>query len=102
MYVLVKFQLHLLRSFGVIALLNSNNRKINLYKYKENKLQVLTKTVVINERNAIQSRDLHHRVCHEQRNPLLGKFFLLLPSFTTNKDEINEENLITYYCFDVT
>ena len=94
MYAVVKFQLHMLRSFGVIALLNSNDRKIDLYKYKENKLQVLTKTVVINERNAIQSRDLHYRVCHEQRNPLLGKFFLLLPSFTTNKDEINEDHVL--------
>ena len=71
-------------------------------KYRENKLQVLTKTVVTNECNAIQSRDLHHRVRHEQQNPLLGKCFFLLPSFTTNKDEINEEKSITYYCFDVT
>ena len=44
MYVLAKFQLHILKTFEVITLQSSGNRKIDLYsKYKENKLQVLTK-----------------------------------------------------------
>jgi len=41
MYMLVKFQLRILKAFKVTAvtLQSSNNRKINLYsKYRENKL----------------------------------------------------------------
>jgi len=42
MYALAKFQHRVPKSFGVIALQSSNNRKIDLYnKYRENKLQVL-------------------------------------------------------------
>jgi len=45
-YVL-KFQFHIPRTFEVTALQDSSNRKIDLNsKYRENKLQVLTKTNV--------------------------------------------------------
>jgi len=50
MYVLAKFQLHILNTFEVTALQSSSNRKINLYrKYRENKLQALTETDVTYE-----------------------------------------------------
>ena len=40
MYVLAKFQLHILKAFEVTALQSDSNRKIDLYsKHKENKLQ---------------------------------------------------------------
>jgi len=39
MYVLVKFQLHILKAFEVTALQSNSNRKIDLYsKHGENKL----------------------------------------------------------------
>jgi len=42
MYVLAKFQCHILKTFEVTALQSSSNRKIDLYsKRRENKLQVL-------------------------------------------------------------
>ena len=45
MYVLAKFQLHILKAFKVTAL--QSNRKIDLYsKHGENKLQALPKTDV--------------------------------------------------------
>ena len=44
MYVLAKFQLCILKDFKVTVLQSSSNRKIDLYsKYRENKLQALTK-----------------------------------------------------------
>ena len=47
MYVLAMFQLHILKAFEVTALQSSSNRKIELYsKYRENKLQALTKADV--------------------------------------------------------
>ena len=47
MYVLVKFWLCFLQDFEVTALQSSSNRKIDLYsKYRENKLQVISKTDV--------------------------------------------------------
>ena len=47
MYLLTKFQLCILKVFDVAALQSGSNRKIALYsKYRENKLQVLTKTDV--------------------------------------------------------
>ena len=46
-YVLAKFQCHVPRTFEVTALQDGSNRKIALYsKYRENKLQPLTKTDV--------------------------------------------------------
>ena len=46
-YPLANFQLHMPITLGVTALQSHNNRKIDLYsKHRENKLQVLTKTVV--------------------------------------------------------
>ena len=47
MYLLAKFQLHILKASEVTALQSSSNRKIDLYsKHRENKLQALTKTDV--------------------------------------------------------
>ena len=44
---LEKFQPHIPVTLGITALQGSNNRKINLYsKYRENKSQVLAKTIV--------------------------------------------------------
>ena len=52
MYVLAKFQLCILKTFEVTALHNRSNRRINLYsKYRENKLQLLTKMDVTYEWN---------------------------------------------------
>jgi len=100
MYVLARFQLHTLKTIEVTAL---QSRKINLYsKQRENKLQVLTKTGITHEWSKVQTRNLHRHVCHELRNGLLGKLFLLLPCITTNKVEIHEETLITNNCFNVT
>ena len=83
MYVLAKFQLCILKANEVIALQNHSNRKINLYsKYKENKLQVPTKTDVTYEWSEAQTQKLHHRIRHELRNGLLCKLFLLLPFIT--------------------
>ena len=103
MYMLAKFQLHILRAHEVTALQSSSNRKIDLYsKHRENKLQVLPKTDVTYEWSEVGTRILHHHVCHELTNGLLGKLFLLLPCITTNKVKIHEETLITNNCFDVT
>ena len=47
MCLLAKFQLHILITYGVIAIKSSNNRTIDLYsEYRGNKLQVLIKMVV--------------------------------------------------------
>ena len=55
-YPLAKFQLHMLLTLGVTALQSSNNRKIDLYsRYRENKLQALTKTVVTYQRIEVLS-----------------------------------------------
>ena len=53
----------------VTALQSSNNRKNNLYsKYRENKLQVPTKTVLTYQNFEVRSYNFHHRVRHEQGN----------------------------------
>ena len=50
MYVLAKFQLHILKTDEVTALQSSSNRKIDLYnKHWENKLQAFSKTDVTYE-----------------------------------------------------
>ena len=88
-YLLAKFQPHMPITSGVTVLQSSNNKKIDLYsKYKENKLQALTKTVVTYQRIEIQSYNFHHRVRHEQGNRLLGKFFFYSLFFTAYKDKI--------------
>ena len=103
MYILAKFQLHILKAFEVIALQSSNKRKIDLYsKHRENKLQGLPKTDVTYKWSEVGTRILHHHVCHELRNVLLGKLFRLLPCITTNKVEIHEETSIANDHFDVT
>jgi len=103
MHVMAKFQLHILKAFEVTALQSSSNRKINLYsKYKENKLQALPKTDVTYEWSEVQTQILYHHVCHEMRNGLLGKLFLLLPYITTNKVEIHKETLIVNNRFNIT
>ena len=76
MYVLAKFQLCILKTFEVTALQSSSNRRIDLYsKYREIKLQALTKMDVTYEWKAVHTLTLHYRVCHEVRNGLLGKLF---------------------------
>ena len=103
MYVLAKFQLHILKAFEVTALKSNSNRKIDLYsKHRENKEQVLPKTDVTYKRSEIGTRILHHHVRHELRNGLLGKLFLLLSCITTNKVEIHEETSIANDRFNVT
>ena len=88
-------------TFGVTALQSSNNRKIDMYsKYRENKLQALTKTVVTYQRIDVRSYNFCHHVRREQRNQLLGKAFLNSPFFTAYKGEIREEKLIVYDRFD--
>ena len=102
MYPLAKFQLHMPITLGVTALQSSNNRKIDLYsKYRENKLQALTKTVVTYQRIEVRSYNFHHRVRHEQGNQLLGTFILYSLFFTAYKDKIREEKSIAYDCFNV-
>ena len=92
-----------LNAFEVTVLQSTSNRKIDLYgKYRENKLQALTKTDVTYEWSEVQTRNLDYRVCYELRNGLLGKLFLLLPFITANKVKIHEETWIVNNCFDVT
>jgi len=101
-YLLAKFQLHILLTYGVTALQSSNNKTINLYsEYKGNKLQALTKTVVVYQPIEVQSYNFH---CthHEQWNRLLGKCILYSSFFTAFKGEIHEEKSIAYDRFDVT
>ena len=103
MYVLAKFQLYILKTFEVTALQSNSNRKIDLYsKHRENKLQALPKTDVTYKWSEVETRILHHHVCHELRNESLGKLFLLLSCMTTNKVEIHEETLIVNDRFNVT
>ena len=84
MYVLAKFQLPILKTFNVIVLQSSSNRKIDLYsKYTENKLQALTKMDVTYVWSDVLTQNLCHCVCHELRNGLLGKLFFLLPCIAT-------------------
>ena len=93
MYVLAKFQLRILSE--VTALQSNSNRKINLYsKHRENKLQALPKMDVTYMWSEVGTRILCHYVCHELRNGLLGKLFLLLSCITTNKVEIYKETSI--------
>jgi len=103
MYVLAKFQLHILKAFEVTALQSSRNRKLDLYsKHRENKLQELIKSDITYEWNDVQTQNLHHCVCYELRNGLLGKLFLLLLCITTSKVEIHEETSIASNRFDIT
>ena len=83
MYPLAKFQLHTPLTLGVTALQSTNNRKIDLYsKYRENKIQALTKMVVTYQRIEVRSYHFYHRVRYEQGNQLVSKFnyyyFILL------------------------
>ena len=91
MYVMAKFQPHILKAFKVTALQSNSNRKIDLYsKHRENKLQSLPKTDATYKWSEVGTRILHHHVRHKLRNGLLGKLFLLLSCITTNKFEIHE------------
>ena len=103
MYVLAKFQLRILKAFEVAALQSSSNRKIDLYsKYREHKLQALSKTHVTYEWSEVGTQILHHDDCHELRNELLGKLFFLLPYITANKVKIYEKTSIAYDRFNIT
>jgi len=69
MYVLTKFQPYIPENFEFTALQSSGNRKIDLYtKYRENKLQALTKMDVTYKWSKVKAWNLHHCVCHEMRN----------------------------------
>ena len=60
MYVLAKFQLHILKAFEATTLQSSRNRKINLYsKHRENKLQALPKTDVT---YGVQSQIISYKI----------------------------------------
>ena len=103
MYLLTKFQLHILVTYGVIALQSRNNRIIDLYsEYRGNKLQALTKTIVTYKPIEVRSYNFRHCTHHEQGNGWLGKFFLYSSFFTAFEGEIHEEKSIAYDRFDVT
>ena len=103
MYLLAKFQLNILITYGVTTLQSSDNRTIDLYsEYWGNKLQAPTKTVVTYTPIEVRSYNFHHCTHHEQGNGLLGKFFLYSSFFTAFKGEIHEEKSIAYDRFDVT
>ena len=93
MYVLAKFQLHILKVAKVTALQGSSNR---------NKIQALPKTGVTYEWSEVRTLILHHHVCLEPKNGLLDKVFLLLTFITTNKIEIHEETWIANDRFNIT
>jgi len=102
MYLLVKLQLLILKAFEVTAPQSSSNRKIDLCsKYREKKLQALTKTDITYEWSEAQTQNLHHHVCHELRNGLLGKLFPPLLCITKNKVEIHEETSIASNRYDI-
>ena len=63
---------------------------------------MLPKTDVTYKWSEVWTRNLHHHVCHELRNGLLCKLFLLLPFVTTNNVKIHEETSIMNYRFDIT
>ena len=65
------------------------------------KLQVFTKTDVSYKWSDAQAQNLYHRVCHELRNGLLRKLFLLLLCISISKVKIHEETLIANNCIDV-
>ena len=91
MYVLAKFQLRILKAFEVMPLQISSNRKIDLYsKHRENKLQALPKMDVTYEWSKVGTQILHHHVCHELRNGLLGKLFLILPCITAKSKSMKK------------
>ena len=69
-YVLAKFQLHILITYRVTALQSGDNRKIDLYR--GNKLQVLTKTFVTYKKVEVRSYNFCHCTHHEQENGLLS------------------------------
>ena len=69
--------------------------------YSKHKLQVPTKSDATYKWSNAQTWNLYHYVCHELRNGLLGKLFLLLVFTTTNKIEIHEETLTVNNHFDI-
>ena len=87
MYPLAKFQLWELQPYK-----GSNNRKIDMYsKYRENKLQALTKTVVTYQQIEVRSYNFHHRVRHEWES-ISGYVFPLITLFTAYKNEFVKKN----------
>ena len=72
-------------------------QKDQLYnKHWENTLQVLTKTAIIFEYNAVKTRNLYYRVCYELTNGLLGKFLFYYHSPSQIKVKISEKKLIMH------
>ena len=72
-----KFRLHMPSTYWNYSLRSSDTTKIDLYgKHWENKLQVLTKTAVLFEYNAVQTCNLYDRVHHKLKNRLLANLFL--------------------------
>ena len=85
-----KFQLHLLITLGVTALQSSNNRKIDLYsKYRENKLQALTKTAVTYQRVEVRANVF---TIVFATNQLLGKFSFTHSSSLHKKVKFMKKN----------
>jgi len=77
----------------VIALQSSNSRKIDLHSKERNNYR---QTIITCQWIELQN---YHHVCHEQ---VLGKVFLYSFFFTVYMGKIHKENLIAYYCFDMT
>ena len=86
-----KLQLRILKALEVTALQSNSNRKIDLYsKHRENKLQALPKTDLAYKWSEVGTRILHHHVCHELRNGLLDKLFLLLSCIATKSKSMKK------------
>ena len=102
MYLLAKFQLHILITYRVTVLQSSNNRTIDLYsEYRGNKISGAYKNGCNLQTNWSTELLFHHCTHREQGNGLLGKVFLYLSFFTAFKGKIQEEKSIAYDRFDV-
>jgi len=102
-YLLAKFQLHILITYRVTALQTSNNRIIDLYsEYRGNKLQALTKMVVTYKPIEVRSYNFRYCTHLEQGNGWLDKCFLYSSFFTAFEGEMHEEKSFMYDRFDVT
>ena len=84
-YLLAKFQLHILITYGVTALQSSNNGEHVNYRH-------LQKMVITYKQIDVQSYNFRHCTCHEQDNGLMGKFFFTHPSSLHLKANFMKKN----------
>jgi len=82
--VLVKFQLHILKTFELQPYKVVATERL-ICKKRENKSLALTKMDITYEWCNVETWNLHHRVCHKLMNGLLDKLFILLSYINTNK-----------------